>query len=322
MTVPVSAPIIKLRVCPSLSKRMTSLGATFRREREARGVSLEEIAEETKIGIRLLRAIENEQFDRLPGGIFNKSFVRQYARYLGLDEETAIREYLQAVGSAREPAPSQRSAPLEPPVLSSGISYPRIIAAAVGLGVLVAGIAYGLYRLQAHWTAAPASRGEDSSKSISASTPPRPAPLPTEPQSAPSPVVPSPSLGAGPADFPAASSSSPAVASAPSIASVPSVLQPSGQAESSPPREGLQLRIDSRGPVWLSITADGAKQWQGTLRPNQTREVQATESVRLTVGDAGAVELTLNGKPLPPLGRSGEVKSITITAKGTPEPAP
>ena len=112
------------------------------------------------------------------------------------------------------------------------------------------------------------------------------------------------------------------MASAPSIASVPSVPQPSGQAESSPPREGLQLRIDSRGPVWLSITADGAKQWQGTLRPNQTREVQATDSVRLTVGDAGAVELSLNGKPLPPLGRSGEVKSITITAKGASEPAP
>ena len=78
---------MKLQVCPSSSGHMSSLGATFRREREARGVALEQIAEETKIGIRLLRAIENEQFDRLPGGIFNKSFVRQYARYLGLDEE-------------------------------------------------------------------------------------------------------------------------------------------------------------------------------------------------------------------------------------------
>ena len=216
----------------------------------------------------------------------------------------------------REPAPSPRSAPPEPPVLSSAISYPRIIAAAVGVGVLVAGIAYGLYRLQAQRTAAPSPRGEVSSRSISASTPPRPAPLPTEPQSAPSPVVPSPSLGARPAESPRASSSSP------SVASVPSVPQPSGQAEPPPPREGLQLRIDSHGLVWLSITADGAKQWQGTMRPYQTREVQATESVRLTVGDAGAVELSLNGKPLPPLGRSGEVKSITITAKGTPEPAP
>ena len=301
---------------------MSSLGATFRREREARGVSLEEIAEETKIGIRLLRAIENEQFDRLPGGIFNKSFVRQYARYLGLDEETAVREYLQAISAAREPAPPQRSAPPEPPDLSPAISYPRIIAAAVGVGVLLAGIVYGLYRLQAHWTAAPSPRGGDSSKSVLASTPPRPAPLPAEPPSAPSPVVPSPSRGASPANAPSVSSSSPSVASAPSIASGPPVSQPSRQAEPPPPREGLRLRIDSHGPVWLSITADGAKQWQGTLPPNQTREVQATESVRLTVGDAGAVELSLNGKPLPPLGRSGEVKSITITAKGTPEPAP
>ena len=262
---------------------MSSLGATFRREREARGVSLEEIAKETRIGIRLLRAIENEQFDRLPGGIFNKSFVRQYARYLELDEETAVREYLQAIGSARETAPSARSAPPEPPVLSSAISYPRIIAAAVSVGVLVAGIAYGLYRLQAHWTAAPSLRGGDSSKSISASTPPSSSPLPTESPSAPSPVVPLPSLGTSPTDSPATSPSSPSVTSAPAITSIPSVPQPFGKSVSVPAREGLQLRIDSRGPVWLSITADGAKQWQGTLRPNQTREVQATESVRLTV---------------------------------------
>jgi hypothetical protein len=77
----------------------------------------------------------------------------------------------------------------------------------------------------------------------------------------------------------------------------------------------LKLQIDAHGPVWLSITADGIRQWQGTMRANQTREVQAAESVNLTVGDAGAVNLTLNGKALPGLGRPGEVRNLTITAK-------
>ena len=64
-----------------------------------RGVSLDEIAESTKIGTRLLKALEDEQFDLLPGGIFNKGFVRAYAKYLGMDEEQAVADYLQAAGN-------------------------------------------------------------------------------------------------------------------------------------------------------------------------------------------------------------------------------
>jgi hypothetical protein len=86
--------------------------------------------------------------------------------------------------------------------------------------------------------------------------------------------------------------------------------------------EDLALRIDSHGTVWLSITADGVRQWQGTMRANQSREVQAAESVRLTVGDAGAVSLTLNGRSLPGLGRAGEVRNLTITARDAAETTP
>src|SRR3954466_15474556 len=66
---------------------MASFGERIKREREMRGVSLEEIAESTKIGKRNLEALETEDFDKLPGGIFNKGFVRAYAKYLGLDED-------------------------------------------------------------------------------------------------------------------------------------------------------------------------------------------------------------------------------------------
>ena len=75
-----------------------SFGERLRREREMRGVSLDEIAESTKIGTRLLKALEEEQFDLLPGGIFNKGFVRAYAKYLGMDEDQAVADYLQAAG--------------------------------------------------------------------------------------------------------------------------------------------------------------------------------------------------------------------------------
>lgn len=77
---------------------MGTFGDKLRRERELRGISLDEIAEATKIGTRSLRALEEEKFDLLPGGIFNKGFVRAYAKFLGLDEEQAVADYVTATG--------------------------------------------------------------------------------------------------------------------------------------------------------------------------------------------------------------------------------
>ena len=84
---------------------MGAFGERLRREREMRGISLEEIVATTKIGTRLLRALENEQFDLLPGGIFNKSYVRAYAKCVGIDEDEAVAAYLEA---ANEVPPDNR----------------------------------------------------------------------------------------------------------------------------------------------------------------------------------------------------------------------
>src|SRR5579872_5972741 len=76
-----------------LGPSMPAFGENLRREREMRGVSLEEISAATKISLRFLDAIEREDFAKLPGGIFSRSFIRSYARYLGLDEERVVAEY-------------------------------------------------------------------------------------------------------------------------------------------------------------------------------------------------------------------------------------
>ena len=86
--------------------------------------------------------------------------------------------------------------------------------------------------------------------------------------------------------------------------------------------EELLLQINARSTVWISITADGERQWQGTMKPNQSREVQATETIRLTVGNAGGVQLTLNGKDLGALGGEGEVKTVTLAARALQEVVP
>ena len=75
---------------------MGKFGDTLRQEREFRGITLDAITRVTKISNRHLVALEQEHFDILPGGVFNKSMVREYARVVGLDQEEWVKRYLSA----------------------------------------------------------------------------------------------------------------------------------------------------------------------------------------------------------------------------------
>ena len=107
---------------------MGSFGDRMKREREMRGIKLEEIAESTKIGKRNLVALEEEHFDQLPGGIFNKGFVRAYARFLGLDEEQAVNDFLAASANYDQPAALQPppTSLVKAPVIPSDASVQRL----------------------------------------------------------------------------------------------------------------------------------------------------------------------------------------------------
>jgi cytoskeleton protein RodZ len=75
---------------------MGQFGEDLRRERESRGIALEAITDSTKISSRHLSALERDQFERLPGGVFNKGIVRGYARVVGLDEDIWVERYVSA----------------------------------------------------------------------------------------------------------------------------------------------------------------------------------------------------------------------------------
>jgi len=70
-----------------------SIGEKLRLARETRGVALRDISEQTRISMRFLEAIESDDYRRLPGGIFNRSFIRAYAKFIGYDEQEAMDEY-------------------------------------------------------------------------------------------------------------------------------------------------------------------------------------------------------------------------------------
>jgi cytoskeletal protein RodZ len=98
---------------------MGQFGDKFRKARDAKGISLDDVSNVTKISARNLKAIEEERFDQLPGGVFNRGFIRAYAKHLGLNDEEAVTDYLACLRQAQidahevwqpEPAVAPRSA--------------------------------------------------------------------------------------------------------------------------------------------------------------------------------------------------------------------
>jgi cytoskeletal protein RodZ len=110
-----------------------AFGEKLRKQREQRGLALDAISNTTKISTRMLRALEDEHFDQLPGGVFNKGFVRAYARQVGLDEEETITDYLAALRESQ--VQSQKILPdfRTPGGKSSSIAPPdNLVAPATG----------------------------------------------------------------------------------------------------------------------------------------------------------------------------------------------
>lgn len=107
---------------------MATFGENLRRERELRGISLHEIAEATKISARFLQALEQDRFDVLPGGLFRRTFVRQYAKHVGLDADRVVAEFLYTQGAE----PGTRAPGRRPFAIPSGA-----LTALAGIGLLV-----------------------------------------------------------------------------------------------------------------------------------------------------------------------------------------
>ncbi len=96
---------------------MTSVGQELKRERELRGISLREIAEDTKINFRFLQALEEDRFELLPGGFFTRGILRTYAGYLGIEEHVILNLYQETLQEQEKPEAKEgrHSLPIEPP---------------------------------------------------------------------------------------------------------------------------------------------------------------------------------------------------------------
>lgn len=123
-----------------------TLGEKLRQAREARGLSISEVAEQTRISALYLESIENNDYKPLPGGIFNKGFVKSYAKFVGIDDQEALQDYSRIVSEQGGESFSEDAQTYRPEVLTDdqarATSLPTLIFAVVILGLLAFGVYY------------------------------------------------------------------------------------------------------------------------------------------------------------------------------------
>jgi cytoskeleton protein RodZ len=316
---------------------MTAVGETLRRERLRRNLDLEQISHELKIAPKMLEAIEDERFDRLPGDIFARSFVKQYARFLGLDDEelaAEVQRTLQpppAITHAEKPRDTAASIPLPRVEKWEAVGDSRFNwsspLASLALVVLVMMACAGLYSL---WQRMHRPVSVHSTATITKAPPPvvtqqpataaaPPVQAPTEQPPASSPAEQPQATAAPPQATAAAPPSNSDAPAADPVAAKPAPEKPAtapAQAAPSNPNAPVRVELVAAEPVWVLARTDGKYLFSGTLDPNQPRTIEANSNVTLRIGNAGGVNITLNGKPLGALGPKGQVRTVQLTSGG------
>jgi len=281
-----------------------SFGAKLKLQREQRGVTLEQISETTKIGGRFLRALEDDRFDQLPGGIFNKGFVRSYARCVGMDEDEAVAGYLDATGANPDkpepslPLPEVRPEPRESQAadLPWGVLAILLLIAALGLAI------WGF-------------RNRQTERNQLAP--------PLQPANSSPTTVPSAAFGHTLAPAPANPSATPTpVGQAKSPPPQPPSAKPASKPLSSSSRP-LGLEIRAREDSWISITVDGEVMMRDTMAAGTQKSIHASREILVKAGNVGGLDFEFNGKPMPSQGNIGEVRTLIFDNSGFhPAPVP
>ena len=214
-------------------------GGWLRRQRELRQVSLREIADVTKISIRYLEALEDDRFDVLPAPVFAKGFLREYARYVGLDPDEVVNTYLTAQSEAR-PEESTESRP--PRSKRSSREWTSGLLLALAVVVVLA-----LVALVAFY----AERSREA-----------PPPVP------------------------------PAIATPPPAA----LPEPVVEAEATVAQAPLVVTMDFAEDCWVEATVDGQRRLSELHVQGESLMLEADELVVLTLGNARAVRIEVNGR--------------------------
>lgn len=259
-----------------------SFGDRLKREREMRDVSLDELTKATRISQRFLEALENEDWKKLPGGVFGRGFVRTIAGYLGLSEESLLSEYDMARGDmSRESLARQEERIPSTPVWVPILAVLAICAALAGL--FFAG-KYAWHRYAERHNSQPSSA------------------LVTPPQD---PSAETLKTGTLTPETPAATAVSAASAS-------PAAIPDAAAA--------LDLSVSTSAATRVRILADDKLLLDGELPAGVNRHFPANDHFEITAADSSAVLLELNHQVMRPLGPPGASGTMVLGLKDVRQP--
>jgi cytoskeleton protein RodZ len=264
-----------------------SFGDLLKRERELREVTLNEVTVATRIPPKFLEAFEQEDWEKLPGGVFNRGFVRAIARYLGLDEENLLSEYDLAYGEQRAAMPALVEDPIPTP--------PKWVVAAAVVAILLlgAGIIWG----SAHGWRLYAARRAAKRAALSGSATPG------------AQVAPSPAGSAGAASAPMSAPPPPN----------PHPTDPPGNSSGASTTPGdpqrLDLAVSTSGQTRVRVVADGRIVLDSRLPAGETRRLFAKNQFVVSATHPEAVLLELNGQAMPSLASVGAGGTMVLSQK-------
>jgi cytoskeletal protein RodZ len=284
---------------------MEILGGFLQQMRQERGMTLEQVASRTKISLRMLRALEADDYSQIPSRVAARGFVRSYARFLGIDEDSVLQKfreltapfYMQQSPAAAPDLPSPSA------VRSKGWPWPLVSAVMGGFVLLIGVVLYKqltsspvLSVRQPELGPATAIRQDDS--------------LPVSDEAEKDRIDPQQKRAIKPLTFPIELTVNvPAVS--PAQASVPPVLSPPVSSTMDP--ESLTLGVEAIERSWVMVHIDDQMVKEVILQPGEKVRWQAKTKFLLTLGNAGGVKLQFNGKTLDSLGPTGKVvKNIVL----------
>jgi cytoskeletal protein RodZ len=283
-----------------------TVGRYLRQEREKKGVSLESVAAVTRITRENLEALERDDFRAISAPVFVRGFLRSYANYLGLDGGELVARYdsqtdLLKIPRAKEsPQPSKEENP--------------IFKYLVLLCLLLAAVALSFYYFQKSSPPPP----------LPPSAAVAPSPTPVGPPLAPALKKP-PSKAVTPAEKPIPKALQPEKERKPSE-TLPAATAVATDKEAAQERRHV-LKAVATEKTWMRIRTDDQQTFDVLLQPKETITWTARRKFEIDVGNAGGVELSLNGVPQGPMGKSGEVlhmilpKEAKVTPPAKPVPA-
>ena len=281
------------------------IGRILEQERKARGLSLEEVEEATKIRKRYLDGLEREDYAVLPDEVYARGFLKTYANYLGLDGEALSRQLKSRRKPRREHGINYDSAPesgFEEPLIAptglqgtEGRRFPASAVLTLVVAVFVLAVVIGtLYFV---------GRGVEASRPVGDN------PAPARPAEDP------PGKGQEKATSKEQAGEPPQNKDAAESEKNSGVRQVSGGPQDAPP-ETLLVRISVKErPSWLLIRADGTPVYEQIAQPGFSETFEADRRLYIKGGDAGAVSVRINGQDAGTLGPAYAIGEKNYTLK-------